>query len=167
MKNIGFIISVHNRNILNLIVKSYGCNCKVKSSCLLTGDCLTPKIIYRADVSNDANNNKKFYFGLADTSFKESYTNPTMEFKHEKYENSTKLPKYIFQLKRSNINFSIKYSIASKVSGNPIPIICQLCLIEKLSIIKFVNNKDLLRKKSEVINKCRHLNTYKEQVRFF
>ena len=122
MKNIGFIISVHNRNILNLIVKSYGCNCKVKCSCPLNGDCLTPKIIYIADVSNDANNDKKFYFGLAGTPFKESHTNHAMDFKHENYENSTKLAKYICQLKRSNINFSIKYSIASKVSGNPIPI---------------------------------------------
>ena len=132
----------------------------MKSSCPLNGECLTPKIIYRADVSNDENNDKKFYFGLVDTHFKESYTNHIMNFKHEKYENSIKLAKYIWQLKRSNIDFSIKYSISSKVSGNPISIICQLCLTEKLWIIKFVNNKNLLNKKSELINKCRHLNNF-------
>ena len=70
MKNIGPIVSAHNWNILNLIVKSYGCNCIVKSSCPLNGECLTPKIIYRADASNDANSDKKFYFGLADTPYK-------------------------------------------------------------------------------------------------
>ena len=69
MKNIGSIISAHNRNISNPIVKSYGCNSRVKRSCPLNGECLTPKIIYRADVSNDANNDKKFYFGLANTPF--------------------------------------------------------------------------------------------------
>ena len=96
IKNIGSIISVHNRNILNPIVKSYGCNCRVKSSCPLNSECLTPKIIYRAEVSNDAYNDKTFYFDLTDTPFKESYRNHTRGFKHKKYENSTKLAKYIW-----------------------------------------------------------------------
>ena len=60
MKNIGSIISAHSWNILNPIVNPYGCNCRVKSSCPLNGECLTPKIIYRANVSNDANNDKSF-----------------------------------------------------------------------------------------------------------
>ena len=84
------------------------------------------------------------------------YRNHTSDFKHEKYENSTELAKYIWQLKRTNINFSIKYSIASKVIGHPSSIICQLCLTEKLLIIKFINNKDPLNKS----NKCRHLNKF-------
>ena len=139
MKNIGSIISAHNRNILNPIVQSYECICRVKSSCPVKGECLTPKIIYRADVSDDGNSDKKFYFGLADTPFKERYRNHTRDFKHEKYENCTELAKYIWQLKRSNINFCIKYSIASKVSGNPSSITCSLCITEKLWIIIFIN----------------------------
>ena len=59
MKNIGSIISAHNRNVLNPIVQSYGCSCRVKNSCPLNGECPTPKIIYRADVSNDENSDKK------------------------------------------------------------------------------------------------------------
>ena len=55
MSIIGSIISAHSRNILNPIVQSYGCNCRVKSSCRVNGECLTPKIIYRADISNDEN----------------------------------------------------------------------------------------------------------------
>ena len=70
MKNIGSIISQHNWNILNPIVKSYGCNYRVKSSCPLNGECLTPRIIYWVDVSNDVNNDKRFYFDLVDTSFR-------------------------------------------------------------------------------------------------
>ena len=161
MKNIGSIISAHNRNVLNPIIQSYGCNCRVKRSCSLNGECLTePKIIYRADVFNDKNSEKKFYFGLACTLFKERYRNHTRDSKHEKYENCTELAKYIWQLKRSNINFSIKYSIASKVSGNPSSIICPLCITEKLCITKFLNNKDLLNEKPELNNKCRHLNKF-------
>ena len=79
LKNIGFIISSHNQDILNPIVKSYGCNCRVKGSCPLNGECLTPKIIYRFDVSNDANNSKKFYFSLADIHFKRKVQKPYMK----------------------------------------------------------------------------------------
>ena len=144
MENIRFIISTHNRNILNRIVKSYGFNCRVKGNCPLNNECNTPKIIYRADVSNDENSNKKFYCGLADTPFKERYRNNTKNFKHEKYENCLQLAKHIWQYNRSNIRFSIKYSIASKVSGNASSIVCPLCITEKLWIIKCLNNKDLL-----------------------
>ena len=61
MKKIGSIISKNNQSILNPIVKSYGCNCRVKSSCPLYGEYLTPKIIYTVDVSNDANSNRMLY----------------------------------------------------------------------------------------------------------
>ena len=132
----------------------------MKNSCPLNEECLTPKIIYRADVSNDENNNTKIYFGLPDTPFKERYGNNKRAFKHEKYENSAKFLKYIWQLKRSNINFSIKHSIASKGSENPSSIIYQLCLTENQWIIKFIYNKDNLNKKSELVNKCRHLNKF-------
>ena len=76
----------------------------VKSRCPLNGECLTPKIIYRANVSNYKNSGKRFYFGF------------TGDFKHEKYENCNELAIYIWQLKCCNTNFSI--------SGNPSSIIC-------------------------------------------
>ena len=143
--------------------KVFWCFQGVKKGCIgnewVNCECLTPKIIYRADVSNDAKRDKKFYFGLADTLFKESYKNHARDFTHKKYESSPKLAKYMWQLKHSNINFSISYSVASKVWENPSSVICQLCLAEKLWIIKFINNKDLDRK-SELIGKCRHLYYY-------
>ena len=73
IKNMDSIISGHNHNILNPKQKSFGCNCRNKNSCPLNGECLTAKVIYRADVSNEANDNQKFYFGLAETTFKERY----------------------------------------------------------------------------------------------
>ena len=36
------------------------------------GECQTPSVTYRADVVNDSNDEEKFYFGLADTTFKEN-----------------------------------------------------------------------------------------------
>ena len=72
MKSMDSIISGHTHNILN---PSFGCNCRKKGSCPLNGECLTPKVIYRVDVSNEANSDQKFCFGLAETTFKERYSN--------------------------------------------------------------------------------------------
>ena len=57
---------------------------------------------------NDSSDEEKFYFELAETIFKERYRNHIRDFKNEKYENSTELAKYIWQLNRDNISFSVK-----------------------------------------------------------
>ena len=158
MRNIGSIISSHNRTTLHPTTTSYGCNCRVKSSCPLNGECLTPKIIYRADVENNTNNEQKYYLGLAETTFKERHRNHKKDMNHSKYENSTELAKYIWKLKRDNIDFTIKWSIVERVNGNANSKRCNLCLTEKLWIINSINDENCLNKKSEFINKCRHLN---------
>ena len=71
MKSINSKISALIRNNLNPIIQSYRCNSRVKSSWSPNDQCPTPKVIHRSDISNNANSNKKFYFDLADTSFKE------------------------------------------------------------------------------------------------
>ena len=104
MKNFSSITSAHNRKILNPIIKSYGSNC----SNYLT------QIISRANVSNDASNYKKVYFGLAGTFFKEKYRNHTRDFKHKKYENINELVKYMSQL---NVVTSILHQILSSIKS--------------------------------------------------
>ena len=74
--------------------------------------------IYVANVWNVANIDKKIYDGLADTPFKERYRSLRSNLKHQKYENITKLVKYIWQLKCSNVKFTIKYLMATKVHRN-------------------------------------------------
>ena len=105
---------------------------------------------------NDSNDEEKFYFRLAGTIFKKRYRNHR-DFKHEKYENSTALAKYIWQLKRDNISFSVKWTIITKVYGSPNPLLCKLCLTEKLWIINFMNDGNMLNKRSELLSRCRHL----------
>ena len=136
--------------------KSFGCNCRVKNERPLNGKCQTPSAIYRADAINDSNDEGKFYFGLADTTFKERYRNHIRDFKHEKYKNKTELAKYIWQLKR-NISFSVKWAVITKVFGSPNPLLSKLCLTEKLSIINFINDRNVLNKRSEFLSRCRHL----------
>ena len=58
MNNISSILSTHNKNILNPKQTSFGCNCRSKDNCALGGECLTPKMIYRADIATD--NHYKF-----------------------------------------------------------------------------------------------------------
>ena len=156
LRNISSIISSHNRNILSPKQQSFGCNCRVKNECPLNGECQTPSVIYRADVVNNFNDEEKFYFGSADTTFKERYRNHIRDFKHEKYENSTELAKYLWQLRSDNISFSFKWTIITKLYGSPNPLLCKLYLTEKLWIINYLNDENMLNKKSELLSRCRH-----------
>ena len=65
--------------------------------------CLTLKIVYHANVENDINDEKKFYFGVSETPIKERFRNHKKEFYYIKYRNSTELSKYIWQSKDLNI----------------------------------------------------------------
>ena len=86
MGNISSIISSRNKNILNPVSNTeYGCNCRSKESCPLQNKCLTPKIVYRADVKNLTNDEKRFYLGVAETPFKERIGTHTRDFKDSKY----------------------------------------------------------------------------------
>ena len=101
------IISSHNNQVLQPPIKTYGCNCRNKKSCPLDNKCKTPKIIYQADVSNNVDNETKFYYGLTETSFKERYGNHKKSFKYEKYKYETELSKYIWDLHEQNKSSSV------------------------------------------------------------
>ena len=74
--------------------------------------------------------------------------------------NSTELSKYIWQLKDNSVNFNIKWSIIARARPyNNTTKRCDLCLTEKLMIIKFSSN-NLLNKRSKLISKCRHENKF-------
>ena len=119
------------------------------------GECQTSSVIHRADVVNGSNDEEKIYFGLADTTFKERYRNYIRGFKYETYENSTELAKYIWQLKRGNIIFSVKSTIITKAYGSPNSLLCKLCLTEKLWIINFINDGNILNERSEVFKQVK------------
>ena len=71
MGNISSTISSHSKNILNPVSNTeYGCNCRSKENCSLHNKCPAPKIVYRADVKNLTNDEKKFYLGVTETPFK-------------------------------------------------------------------------------------------------
>ena len=108
MKNMSAIISSHNKSILKSSNNTFGCNCRDKGNCPLDNKCLTPQIIYKADVLNTQTNDVKSYIGLAETPFKDKFCNHTKAFKHKKYSNDTELSKHIWELKDQNVNYNIR-----------------------------------------------------------
>ena len=102
----GSVLSRHNKKISRK-EDQYGCNCRNKAECPLNNNCLTPRIIYQANVLTNLNNSKKLYIGVADAAFKERYRNHTRDFRNQHYEKSTELLKYIWRLKKKGIEYTI------------------------------------------------------------
>ena len=152
------IISSHNKQILTPKNKQVGCNCRVKNSCPLDSKCLTSQLIYQADVTNNLDNEYKYYLGLAETTFKERYSNHKSSFKNENSKNSTELSKYVWSLRENNKKPSIKWKIVKIVYSKATSSFCKLCLTEKLLILNTLGDDNCLNKKTEFINKCRHQN---------
>ena len=156
MINIAAIIFSHNKQVLKPKTESFGCNCRDRDSCPMENQCLTPQIVYRADVSNNKDNETKFYYGLTETSFKKRYGNHKRSFIHEQHKNDTELSKYIWDLTSAHKVPTIKWCIVRKIHGNAKSDFCKLCLTEKYFILNNLGNNKLLNKKSKFVNKCRH-----------
>ena len=90
----------------------------------------------------------------------ERYRNHIKSFTHEKYSNETELSKHIWHLKQNKTDFTIKWSITKKsISYTGGSKRCNLCLEEKLNILKEKDNC-LLNKRSEIISVCQHKNRF-------
>ena len=70
MRSISSIISAHNCSILNPRKTSFGCNCQNISMCPLQNKCLTPNIVYQADITNNVDDERRVYLGLSETPLK-------------------------------------------------------------------------------------------------
>ena len=107
-------------------------------------------------------NDCKVYLGLTEDEWKKRYYNHTQSFRNKKYQKSTVLSSYIWELKNETgempeLTWSIEKSIPaySNISKR-----CLLCLHEKLAIVTYERPSELLNKRSELISKCRHENKY-------
>lgn len=160
MPNIDRIIKAHNKQTLEKDKKpaDKSCNCRNKNLCPLQGKCLTPNVIYNAEVKSQ--DKSKTYIGLTEPPFKLRYNNHLQSFRHERYQNSTELSKYIWHLNRHNTPYTIKWSIASHAQPYTNESKrCDLCLTEKLLIMS-ADKQSLLNKRPELISKCRHQNKF-------
>ena len=102
----------------------------------------------------------KQYIGMTANTFKETYNNHKKSFKNPLYQNETELSKYLWKLKETKKEFSVKWSVMKRalsysVGGKS----CILCLEEKLCLLKADKNKTF-NKRSEIFAKCRHMDQF-------
>ena len=117
-------------------------------------------IVYKATISTSNANDTKHYIGMTSSTFKERYRNHIKSFTHKKYSNETELSKHIWHLKQNKTDFTIKWSTIKKsISYTGGSKRCNLCLEEKLNILKEKDNC-LLNKRSEIISACQHKNRF-------
>ena len=161
MPNIASIISSHNKAILTKHTNTKPtvcdtCNCRRKMSCPLDGKCLTEGVVYQATVKREDTGDVQTYVGITEGSFKSRYNNHTSTFRNPKRKHSTALSRYIWNLKDTNANFSLKWKIMKRCkaySGRTKR--CSLCLHEKLFIIRHPEMATL-NSRNELISSCRH-----------
>jgi hypothetical protein len=158
MNNVESIIKSHNTNMIkqkpDQEINKIQCNCRKPDECPLNGKCLSNSVVYEATVSTTNTNTK--YIGLTGGNFKERYRNHKKSFQNEKYKKETELSKYIWGLKQKKIQYTVTWKIlktsntAMRSSGQ-----CNLCMDEKLSILKY-KNTGILNKRNELLGTCRH-----------
>ena len=145
-------------NVLNKTADTEeSCNCRNKNNCPLEGKCLTPNIIYEAQItSNQLNYKQKVYIRTAETNFKHSFNNHTKSFNLEHYENDTDLSKKYWTIKHNHFTSKVTWRIISKCAPfNTTKGKYCLCLNENLEIASY-KEENLLNKRSELTSKCRH-----------
>ena len=136
------------------------CNCRKKSECTMEGNCQVNNVLCKGDVARPLP--RKVYLGLAEGEWKSRFYNHKLSFKHKKHSNKTTLSSYMWHLKSvssetPNLKWSVlrcvpPYSIISKK--------CLMCLYEKLEIVIYQNQKELLNKRSELLCKFHHANKF-------
>ena len=162
--NMGDIIAQHIKQVLKRFssadTETPPCNCHKKHDCPLEGKCCTKCVIYKSSVCTP-NVKTISYYGCCVTDFKARYYNHKKSFKISFKRHQKELSKLVWQLKDEGHILVIKWSIVCKAkpysSG---AIYCQLCLAEKLAILR-ADSDTTLNKRSELLAKCRRSNKYK------
>ena len=105
---------------------------------------------------------KKTYIGLASTKWKDRFFNHKFTFSHEHLKTHTALSKHFWFLKNKGLTPEIEWYILRKSNTpNSFNGRCNLCLEEKIHILKYKWPDKLLNKRSELIARCRHKTKFK------
>ena len=160
MNNMSKIIKGHNKKVTSKPRDQRPkCNCRKKAECPMEGNCLVNDVVYKCDVTRPLP--KKVYLGLAEGEWKSRFYNHKLSFKHKRYSNKTTLSSYMWHLKSvlsetPNLKWSVLRCVPphSNISKK-----CLLCLYEKLEIVTYQNQKELLNKRSELL--CKFCHAYK------
>ena len=138
------------------------CNCKDKNLCPVKGICCSDKVVYQAKIFPAENTKEeKIYFGISAGSWKQRYYGHKYSFSNatqkKQKKKQTALSKHYWYLKDKGYTPTIEWSFIKK-STTPIDFRsrCNLCLEEKISIIKHKDTKNILNRRNELVHMCRH-----------
>ena len=124
----------------------------------MDGNCQVQSVVYRATV--ETADCRGDYTGLTALTFKERFNGHQYSMRHRSHRNSTALSKYVWSLKDKNPDFNIRWSVRRRATAyQNTTRMCNLCLAEKLEIIK-ADKKRSLNKRTELVSKCRHENRF-------
>ena len=102
-------------------------------------------------------NARQTYIGVTANDFKTRYRNHLKSLCNEKYKHEMESSKHIWNLKKENRQFSIRWAIVKQIpAGRNGKRNCTLYLEEKLMIMKG-RSKNILNRCSEMFSKCRHV----------
>ena len=137
------------------------CNCRVKESCPVNGDCLQSSVVYgRKITSNDTAEDSPHYIGLTENTFKYRLYKHKNSFKYESKKNSTELSNYVRDKKKDKQDISFKSYLKEKSKAySPVTKRCMLCLSEIVHLL--FSKERLLNKRNKTISKFRHENKHK------
>ena len=154
--NMRQIILSHN----NTLVKASNnraeepCNCR--GVCALGGRCNAGPIVYKVTVNEENVSPQKTYIGSTQD-FKSRLANHKASFRHEHLKNATALSAYVWE-KDLGPNPNLSWTILAKArtydKGGKM---CNLCLTEKLFILKNQNTPGSLNKRTELAFRCAHI----------
>ena len=158
LPNMGARISKHNAKILQKKPEPKKCNCQNPNECPMPGKCRTDKVIYRATVTTDSEN--ETYVGLTAGEFKTRWQKHKLDFTNPTYKDSTTLSTRVWELKTENPNFDVLKDVKFEIIGraapfSPVSGVCNLCILEKYEII-FNSEWASLNSRNELFATCRH-----------
>ena len=159
-KNMENIITNHNKKIINKEQdNTRNCNCRNKSTCPLNGKCCEQTIVYKAEIK--IGDQTKNYLGCTEGEFKTRYNGHKDSFRNYKKKGSTTLSSIVWY-NNKNPEPEVKWSIVKKTQRyQPGGKACDLCLTEKLLILKSGKDSNNINKRNEIVNLCVHRNKFK------
>ena len=122
------------------------CNCKIKEECPMEGNCQVNDVVYKRDVTRPLP--KKVYLGLAEGEWKSRFYRRKLTFKHKGYYSKATLSSYMWYLYSvSSETRNLKWSVLKCVPPySNILKKCLLCSYQKLKIVTYQNQKELLKR---------------------
>ena len=117
---------------------------------------MSSNIVYSSKVVTATESRE--YIGSTSTDFKTRLGNHKSDLTApSRIDKGTTLSKYIKSLNESNIPYDQSWSIEGRAqSYKPEIGYCNLCLVEKYFILKFFKEKNLVNRRTEILERCRH-----------